>query len=113
MKRPNNSSTIPLARSKPIEHFRGLSKEILVLNTGLIKEEKLREANDFEELSMYCEERNIFQLKTRFNKLEFNPDKQDQHGNTLLHKAVEFECLEAINFLIDQGCNVNIKNVEK
>ena len=61
-------------------------------------------------LFFHIKDRNYSQFKQLFEKYKMNPDTIDSNGNSFLSLAVQSNCFQIVNYLLNIGANVNTQN---
>jgi hypothetical protein len=64
-------------------------------------------------LFFHIKDRNFPGFKSSFEKCKINPDSKDKDGNSLLICAVQSNCFQIVNYLLNAGASVNITNNNK
>ena len=89
------------------------NKEHTLLRTLEIKtvlESKLKD--ELEKLIYSIKDSNYYLFRRIFEQYTISPNLQDKKGNTLLSLAVQSNCFQIVNFLLNSGANPNISNVK-
>jgi ankyrin repeat protein len=58
-------------------------------------------------------DRNFYGFKNYFEKYKIDPDSKDTYGNSLLILAVQSNCFQIVNYLLNAGASVNMTNQNK
>ena len=68
--------------------------------------------NELERLIYCIKDLNFYQFKNIYEQYSLSPNLMDKQGNTLLSIAVQANCFQISNYLLNSGANPNISNVK-
>jgi ankyrin repeat protein len=90
-----------------------MNKESMLFRTHEIKSQILKQnAQDpIQNLFFYIKDDNFQKFKEILDKKKLPLEEVDEEGNTLLNLAVQCNSYNIVNFLINNGANVNTQNV--
>ena len=83
---------------------------IRTLEIKTILESKLKD--ELEKLIYSIKDSNYSLFRKIFEQFAIPPNIQDKKGNTILSLAVQSNCFQIVNFLLNSGANPNISNVK-
>ena len=103
-------------KEKELEKMQILNNNGVVNNLQMIsrvsdlKMKMLQNLELSEILFFHIKDRNYSQFKQLFEKYKMNPDTIDSNGNSFLSLAVQSNCFQIVNYLLNIGANVNTQN---
>lgn len=101
--------------AKTNKHYDDISifnKNKVLIKTNKIKTRILNSLkSQIETLFFYIKDRNYPQFKETYEKYLIDPEIKDYDGNSLLSLAVQCNCFQIVNFLLNMGSDPNELNV--
>lgn len=93
-------------------NFSVFNKNNMLCKTNKIKSKILTSLKShIETLFFYIKDRNYPQFKETYEKYLIDPGIKDYEGNSLLSLAVQCNCFQIVNFLLNMGADPNELNV--
>ena len=87
-----------------------INKNNMIYRVNQLKSEKINSLENIEKCFFYVKDRNFQGFKMIFESEKLHPDICDENGNSLLCLAVQGNCFQIVDYLLNLGANPNIKN---
>jgi hypothetical protein len=87
-----------------------INKNNMIYRVNQLKSEKINSLENIEKCFFYVKDRNFQGFKMIFESEKLHPDICDENGNSLLCLAVQGNCFQIVDYLLNIGANPNIKN---
>ena len=87
-----------------------INKNNMIYRVNQLKSEKINSLENIEKCFFYVKDRNFQGFKMIFESEKLHPDICDENGNSLLCLAVQANCFQIVDYLLNLGANPNIKN---
>ncbi len=87
-----------------------INKNNMIYRVNQLKSEKINSLENIEKCFFYVKDRNFQGFKMIFESEKLHPDICDENGNSLLCLAVQANCFQIVDYLLNIGANPNIKN---
>ena len=87
-----------------------INKNNMIYRVNQLKSEKINSLENIEKCFFYVKDRNFQGFKMVFESEKLHPDICDENGNSLLCLAVQGNCFQIVDYLLNLGANPNLKN---
>ena len=67
-------------------------------------------SSQYDKIIFYVKDKNFPKFKDIYEKYKINPEIKDKDGNTLLNLAVQSNCFQIVNYLLNVGATPNTQN---
>ena len=83
----------------------------MILEVNELKQKIIESlSSQYDRIIFYVKDKNFHKFKDIYEKYKINPEIKDKDGNTLLNLAVQSNCFQIVNYLLNVGATPNTKN---
>ena len=83
----------------------------MILEVNELKQKILESLNNqYDKIIFYVKDKNYSRFKDIYEKYKIDPEIKDKDGNSLLNLAVQSNCFQIVNYLLNVGANPNCNN---
>ena len=83
----------------------------MILEVNELKQKILESLNNqYDKIIFYVKDKNYSRFKDIYEKYKIDPEIKDKDGNSLLNLAVQSNCFQIVNYLLNVGASPNSQN---